>query len=161
MQDTVQGHFRSFWGSFWVGLWNYRLSECGDSRTVTLHWRVPGGWLSERAPNFSKWAVLGVSNRTIDLKKQSSVGGKPKKVDEEERFKCFMEVEGEQKFAQYAFWCFPITAHFGKNFMVKFYFWSFLPPSAVSGTKSKSNRFPDLIPQNAGLCFRGGTSAFG
>ena len=24
-----------------------------------------------------------------------------------------MEVEGEQKFAQYAFWCFPITAHFG------------------------------------------------
>ena len=54
-----------------------------------------------------------IMNRATDLKKQSSGNEKPKKVDEEERFKCFMEVEGEQKFAQYAFWCFPITAHFG------------------------------------------------
>ena len=53
-------------------------------------------------------------NLGIDLKKQSSGNEKSKKVDEEERFKCFMEVEGEQKFAQYAFWCFPITAHFGE-----------------------------------------------
>ena len=109
-------------------------------------------------------------NRTIDLKKQSSGNEKSKKVDEEERFKCFMEVEGEQKFAQYAFWCFPITAHFGKNFTVKFYYWPFLPPSAVFGTKIQIEPFgllnyliylPDFIPQNAGLWLRGGTSAFG
>ena len=59
-------------------------------------------------------------NLGTDLKKQSSGNEKSKKVDEEERFKCFMEVEGEQKFAQYAFWCFPITAHFGeiKNILI-------------------------------------------
>ena len=65
-----------------------------------------------------KWFIFelnfkSIMNRATDLKKQSSGNEKPKKVDEEERFKCFMEVEGEQKFAQYAFWCFPITAHFG------------------------------------------------
>ena len=54
-----------------------------------------------------------------DLKKQSAGTEKSKKCDEEERFKCFMEVEGEQKFAQYAFWCFPITAHFGQYLPTK------------------------------------------
>ena len=77
-------------------------------------------------------------NRAIDLKKQPSVGEKSKKVDEEERFKCFMEVEGEQKFAQYAFWCFPITAHFGKNLIFIAEFSGAL--SMVHGNKIQTER---------------------
>ena len=45
-----------------------------------------------------------------DIKKHATSGGKDLKDMKE---LCYIEIEGEMNFANYAFWCFPLTAVVG------------------------------------------------
>merc|ERR1711953_766211 len=47
-----------------------------------------------------------------DIKKHATSGGKDLKDMKE---LCYIEIEGEMNFANYAFWCFPLTTVVAKN----------------------------------------------